>query len=101
MNFCAPTCCNKTFDIDILDADGRTVLSQMKNVYPGINCRCVADVSHDSPPPSLLPAAALPAPPSTRMGWEGGRARKQHALMCCQAYCSTAYSIDNITDMRD
>eukprot|EP00873_Tetraselmis_striata_P040863 jgi/Tetstr1/461127/TSEL_006266.t1 len=46
VNCCAPTCLNRTFDIDILDADGSTVLSQMKNVFPGINCRCVADASN-------------------------------------------------------
>eukprot|EP00193_Tetraselmis_chui_P003874 CAMPEP_0177760472 /NCGR_PEP_ID=MMETSP0491_2-20121128/5285_1 /TAXON_ID=63592 /ORGANISM="Tetraselmis chuii, Strain PLY429" /LENGTH=289 /DNA_ID=CAMNT_0019276373 /DNA_START=276 /DNA_END=1145 /DNA_ORIENTATION=+ len=46
VNCCAPTCCNKSFDIDILDADGRTVLSMMKNVFPGFNCRCLADSSN-------------------------------------------------------
>jgi len=46
VNLCAPTCCNKVFEVDVLDADGTTVLSRMINVFPGINCRCIADSSN-------------------------------------------------------
>uniref|UniRef100_A0A061S7R1 Phospholipid scramblase n=2 Tax=Tetraselmis sp. GSL018 TaxID=582737 RepID=A0A061S7R1_9CHLO len=45
-NCCAPTCLNTAFVVDILDADSRTHLGHLKNVFPGFNCRCLADASN-------------------------------------------------------
>mmetsp|Transcript_13102 Transcript_13102/g.36862 ORF Transcript_13102/g.36862 Transcript_13102/m.36862 type:complete len:288 (-) Transcript_13102:90-953(-) len=65
VNCCAPSCCNKAWVIDILDADGETVLSSMKNVFPGFNCRWVSDASNLV---MEFPAKATPEQKSVLLG---------------------------------
>lgn len=46
-NFCAPSCCNKVFNIDIYDAGETSVIGNMQVVFPGCKCpRLVTDATN-------------------------------------------------------
>jgi len=44
-NFCAPSCCNESFDVDVYGPDGRYV-NTSTFVWPGCNCGGLSDLSN-------------------------------------------------------
>jgi hypothetical protein len=45
-NFCAPSCCKKVFEIDILDAQETAVIGSMQVVFPGFRLRLASDATN-------------------------------------------------------
>ena len=47
-NGCAPSCCNRTFTIDILDPAERGVVGSLEVVWPGWNCKGLAGAGFEN-----------------------------------------------------
>mmetsp|Transcript_33539 Transcript_33539/g.94360 ORF Transcript_33539/g.94360 Transcript_33539/m.94360 type:complete len:254 (+) Transcript_33539:237-998(+) len=42
-NCCAPSCCNPVWDDLIVGNDRTSTLGRLRNVFPGLGCRCLSD----------------------------------------------------------